>query len=95
MRKGECEDSDDGQQQGSIVNVRFPDDDVDGSWIMMIMIGVMLDVAAIMFMGMMKNEDADHHDGDDHIRWHRSIGRQPMDSSAKSLAFVSLKVYQA
>ena len=40
MRKGECEDSDDGQQQGSIVNVRFPDDDVDGSWIMMIMIMV-------------------------------------------------------
>ena len=31
MRKGECEDSDDGQQQGSIVNVRFTDDDVDGS----------------------------------------------------------------
>ena len=28
MRKGECEDSDDGQQQGSIVNVRFPDEDV-------------------------------------------------------------------
>ena len=23
MRKGECENSDDGQQQGSIVNVRF------------------------------------------------------------------------
>ena len=40
MRKGECEDSDDGQQQGSIVNVRFPDDDVDGSWITMIMIVV-------------------------------------------------------
>ena len=60
MRKGECEDSDDGQQQGSIVNVRFPDDDVDGSWIMMIMIGVVLDVAAIMFM-IMKNDDTDAH----------------------------------
>ena len=65
MRKGECEDSDDGQQQGSIVNVRFPDDDVDGSWITMIMIVVVLDVAAIMFMGIMKNEDADHHGGDE------------------------------
>ena len=57
MRKGECEDSDDGQQQGSIVNVRFPDDDVDRSWITMIMIVVVLDVAAIMFM-IMKNDDA-------------------------------------
>ena len=32
---------------------------------MMIMIGVMLDVAAIMFMGIMKHEDADHHGGDE------------------------------
>ena len=32
---------------------------------MMIIIGAMLDVAAIMFMGIMKNGDADHHGGDE------------------------------
>ena len=32
---------------------------------MMIIIGAMLDVAAIMFMGIMKNEDGDHHGGDE------------------------------